>query len=133
MLAVKSEKKENRLQGALEYLSEYKGVKSVAVFDKEGLVIGQMGKEGFDAEKFSPLAVLMLDNINNVLRRLDEDQAGTVMVKTHQSWLTLTRIDDIFLAVTAEIQTDDLLRLRIGQATEMIKNHFNEKYPLLFK
>jgi predicted regulator of Ras-like GTPase activity (Roadblock/LC7/MglB family) len=133
MLAVKVEKKESKLQGALDYVGEYKGVKSVAVFDKEGLVIGHFGNADFDAEKFSPLAVLMIDNINSVLHRLDETPAGVVIVKTSQSWLTLARIGEMILAVNADIETDDLLRLRIGQATEMIKNHLNEKYPLLFK
>jgi predicted regulator of Ras-like GTPase activity (Roadblock/LC7/MglB family) len=133
MLAIKTEKYDNKLRGAMQYLGEYRGVKSVAVIDNEGLVIDHWDRGGTDADLYSPLILLMLGQINAMLKKLGEDQANMVVVKNKDSWLTVHRYDNWTLAVIADGETDDLLRVRIGQAAEMIKNHMNDKYPLLFR
>ena len=133
MLTVKTDKKENRFHGALQYIGEYRGIKAAAIIDSEGMVIDYWGKDDFDPEHFSPLTILMLDNINSVLRRLNERPANMVIIKNKDSWLTLHRISDVILAVNAEIETDDLLRVRISQAAEMVRSYLNDKYPLLVR
>jgi predicted regulator of Ras-like GTPase activity (Roadblock/LC7/MglB family) len=133
MLAIKVEKNENKLRGAMQYLGEYRGVKSVAVIDNEGLVVDCWNRGGAVAEVYSPLILLMLGQINAILLKLSEDQANIVVVKNKDTWLTVHRFDDWTLAVIADSETDDLLRVRIGQAAEMIKNHMNDKYPLIFR
>jgi hypothetical protein len=79
------------------------------------------------------LILSMLGQINIALSRLGEEGASSVIIKNKDSWLTINRFDNWTLAVIADSETDDLLRVRIGQAAEMIKNHMIEKYPLLFR
>jgi predicted regulator of Ras-like GTPase activity (Roadblock/LC7/MglB family) len=133
MLSLKTEKNENRLQGAMQYIGEYRGVKSVAVIDNDGLMVDHWNRTGNDPETSSPLILSMLGQINSALSRLGEDRANIVIIKNRDSWLTVNRFEDWTLAVIADSETDDLLRVRIGQAAEMIKNHMHEKYPLLFR
>jgi predicted regulator of Ras-like GTPase activity (Roadblock/LC7/MglB family) len=133
MLSLKTEKNENKLQGAMQYIGEYRGVKSVAVIDNEGLVVDHWEKSAGDPELFAPLILAMLGQINLILSRLNEDPAGIVIIKNKNCWLTVNRFSDWTLAVIADSETDDLLRVRIGQAAEMIKNHMIDKYPLLFR
>jgi len=133
MLAIKTDKNENKLRGAMQYLGEYRGVKSVAVIDNEGLVIDCWNRGGSDAEVYSPLILLLLGQIDVMLNRLGEQQTSMIVIKNKNSWLTINRLEGWTLAVIADSETDDLLRVRIGQAAEMIKNHMNDKYPLLFR
>jgi len=133
MLAIKQEKMENKFQATLEYLAEYRGVKAAAICDDEGLVISSIGQENIDAEYFSPLALLILEQANKVLNRLNENPVQSMVIKTNDSWLTIECIDNIILVVNAAIETDELLKVRIGQAVEMIKSHLKDKYPLLEK
>jgi len=133
MLAVKQEKMENKFQATLEYLAEYRGVKAAAICDDEGLVISSIGQENIDAEYFSPLVLLILEQANKVLNRLNENPVQSMVIKTNDSWLTIECIDNIILVVNAAIETDELLKVRIGQAVEMIKSHLKDKYPLLEK
>ncbi|OQX92579.1 MAG: hypothetical protein B6D58_02210 [candidate division Zixibacteria bacterium 4484_95] len=133
MLAVKQDKKENKFQNALEYLGEYRGVKGAVIFDIEGLVVGYLSRDGFDAEIFSPLVLLMHDNINAIMKRLGEKPAQSIVVKNPDSWITVIRIGNLVLVVNADNKTDELLKVRIGQAVDMIETHLRDKYPLLVK
>ncbi len=136
MLATKQENKgktDDRFQTALKYLDEYRGIKGAVIFDIEGLVVGWIGQEKFDAEFFSALALLMLDQVNNVLIRLNENHSQSVTIRTNDSWITFKVIGSFVLAVNAESNTDKLLKVRIEQAIEMIKTHLKDKYPLIEK
>lgn len=133
MLATKQDIKENKFQSALEYLGEYRGVKGVVVFDIDGLVVDHLSQDNFDAETFSPLVLFMHDNINDVMKRLGEKPVQTIVVKTEDSWITVRRIGDLVLVVNADSETDELLKVRIGQAVDMIKTHLKDKYSLSVK
>jgi predicted regulator of Ras-like GTPase activity (Roadblock/LC7/MglB family) len=131
MLAIKQDKKENKFQNALEYLGEYRGVKGAVIFDIEGLVVGYLPRESFNAEVFSPLILLMHDNVNAIMKRLGEKPVQSIVVKSTDSWITIVHIGDLVLVVNADSDTDELLKVRIGQAVDMIKTHLKDKYPLL--
>lgn len=133
MLATKQDRKENKFQSALQYVGEYRGVKGAAILDCHGLVVGYHGEVNFDACTFSPLILLMLDNVNAVLKKLKEKAAQMVVVKTADSWITIKQAGDLTLVVLADGETDELLKVRIGQAVDMIKAHLQQNYPLATK
>lgn len=133
MLATKIEKKINKFQTALKYLGEYQGVKGAVIFDHEGLVIGAHGGNGVDAKTFSPLSLLIIDQTNAVLKRMNEAPVQSMVLKTKDSWLTIERVGNLVLVVMANLHTDELLKVRVGQAVEMIKSYSKENYPLLTK
>ncbi len=130
MLIAKTEKKDNRFQSALDYLVEYRGVREAAILDRDGLLVGYRGADLSGAETFAPLSLLMLHNIDAVLKRLGENKAGSVVIKTADSWLTIQGAANLILVVRAGSEADDLLRVRIGRAADMIRLHVQEKYPL---
>ena len=131
MITAIQEKQENKFQSTLEYLGEYRGVKGAVIFDNEGLVVGQMNNSNVEAEIFSPLALLMLEQMNQGLNRLGETPVLSLTVKTKGSWITLNCIDNLILVVNADSDTDELLKVRIGQAVDMIKSTLVKNYPLL--
>jgi predicted regulator of Ras-like GTPase activity (Roadblock/LC7/MglB family) len=127
----KTDKIKNKFQTTLEYLVEYQGVTEAVIFDNEGLVVGHLSRNGLDAEVLSPLALLMLDQISSVLGRLDESPAQSMIVKNKDCWITIERVGGMILIVKAGIKTDELLKVRIGQAVDMIRSYMNENYPQL--
>jgi len=129
MLITKVEKKENKFQSALEYLFEYHGVKTAMIIDKEGLVIGCLNRDKIDSEKFSALMLLILDQANQLLTRLNELPVYSMVMKNDNSWITIQRVGDLVLVVRAAENTDELLKVRIGQAVDMVNNYVKEKYP----
>jgi len=116
---------------ALSDLIAQDAVNEAVIFDSEGLVVGMVSGDEFDAESFSAFTLLMLDQINHVLKHLNENPVQTLIIKSNESWLTLERIDNLILIVKAKSETDELLKVRIGQAVEMIKTYLSENYPLL--
>jgi predicted regulator of Ras-like GTPase activity (Roadblock/LC7/MglB family) len=130
MLVTKTEKKENKFQSALEYLLEYQGVKGAIIFDKEGLAVCHLSRDDADPELFSPLALLMLEQTSTVLTRLGETAVNFMIIKNNESWITIERINDLILVVRAGHDTNELLKVRIGQAVDMVRNYVKENYPL---
>jgi predicted regulator of Ras-like GTPase activity (Roadblock/LC7/MglB family) len=131
MLVTRTEKKENKFQSALEYLLEYQGVKGAIIFDKEGLVVGHLCRDDVDPELFSPMALLMLEQTSSILSRLNESPAHFMILKNNESWITIERINDLVLVVRAGNDTNELLKVRIGQAVDMVRSYVKENYPLL--
>jgi predicted regulator of Ras-like GTPase activity (Roadblock/LC7/MglB family) len=130
MLVTKTEKKENKFQSALEYLLEYQGVKGAIIFDKEGLVVSNISRDNADPELFSPLALLMIEQTSTVLSRLGEPPVHFLIMKNNESWITIERINDLILVVRAGHDTNELLKVRIGQAVDMVRTYVKENYPL---
>jgi predicted regulator of Ras-like GTPase activity (Roadblock/LC7/MglB family) len=103
------------------------------IFDSEGLVVGYLNRDGLDAEVLSPLALLMLDQVSAVLGRLNESPAQSMVLKNKNCWITIERVGSLVLIVKAGNKTDELLKVRIGQAVDMIKTYLNDNYPQLIK
>jgi predicted regulator of Ras-like GTPase activity (Roadblock/LC7/MglB family) len=134
MLLTKNQGKDtaqDKFRMALDYVGEYRGVKGAVIFNKEGLVIGRTELDGFDAESFSPLALLIMQQTDSVLERLDEKSCVAMTIKTPGSWIRFRTIGSLVLVVIASSDTDELLKVRIGQAVDMIKSNLKEKYPLV--
>lgn len=131
MQTAKVAKKENSFQKTLDYLAEYNGVRGAAVFDREGLVVCRTAHGDFEAEEYAPLALLILEQASSVLSRLKENPAQTLVIKTKNAWITIERIDSLVLIVKAGSDTDELLKVRIGQGVDMIKSNLKESYPLI--
>lgn len=128
--ATRKRLRENKFQSALEYLSEYRGVKGAAILDDEGLVVARIGRKEFEADLVSPLIHLILIQTNLVLNRLNVDAAQAITIRTKTSRITITRVEGLILCVFAESGTDQLLKVRIGQAVDMIRTHLSNSYAL---
>ncbi|HBC47985.1 MAG TPA: hypothetical protein DEO84_09540 [candidate division Zixibacteria bacterium] len=129
MSRIKAVKNQDKFQMAVKYLSEYAGVKGAVIADSEGLVIAQIGTEGFDAETFCALALELSSSLDAILPRLFQPGVEYLAIKTRQDWLTVARSAPFLLIVSAERTADELLTVRIGRALEMISSHLKNKYP----
>jgi predicted regulator of Ras-like GTPase activity (Roadblock/LC7/MglB family) len=125
----KTAKNTNKFQVAVDYLTEYSGVKGAVIVDPEGLVICKSGQPDFDAETSAAAALLFKSTLDRVLPMLTPPGIEYLTLKTHSDWLTLAQSASLILFVMADRRVDDLLNIRISRSLEMISAHIKEKYP----
>jgi predicted regulator of Ras-like GTPase activity (Roadblock/LC7/MglB family) len=116
------------LEVALHYLREYSGVKVAILVDDEGLVVACDGLSDLDPEIFASLAVSFKENNNLLLKRIGEKGLNRMGIHTPNLWISLNQILSLTLVTVADRHTDELLSVRISQATEMIKRHLEQRY-----
>jgi predicted regulator of Ras-like GTPase activity (Roadblock/LC7/MglB family) len=116
------------LESALHYLGEYSGVKGAILVDNEGLVVACDRLSDQDPEAFASLAVSLKEANNLLLKRINEKSLERMGIHTPDLWVTLNQILSFTLVTVADSHTDELLSVRISQATEMIKRHLEQRY-----
>jgi predicted regulator of Ras-like GTPase activity (Roadblock/LC7/MglB family) len=131
MSRAQNAKNVDKLQVALDYLTEYSGVRGAAIADNEGLVITKSGLEDFNADLFAATSLVLNSVMDRELVKITDSQLEFVSIKTAQDWITVARSGRFTLIVAAERRTDDLLGVRISRALEMITAHLKAKYPVL--
>ena len=124
----KKKAKKTDLESALHYLREYSGVRMAILVDDEGLVVACDGLSDLDPETFASLAVSFKENTNLLLKRIGEKGLNRMGIHTPNLWISLNQILSLTLVTVADRHTDELLSVRISQATEMIKRHLEQRY-----
>jgi predicted regulator of Ras-like GTPase activity (Roadblock/LC7/MglB family) len=128
----KTVKNQDKFQMAVNYLTEYAGVRGAVIADNEGLVVARSGGEKFNAELYCALAKEIASSLNKILPELIKPGIEYLAIKTSQDWLTVARSESFLLVVAAERNADELLNVRIGRAVEMISSHLKNKYRAVF-
>lgn len=129
--STKEEKKTTKradLESALHYLREYSGVRGAILVDDEGLVVACDSLSDLDPEIFASLAVSLKEANNILLKRIDEKGLKRMGIHTPNLWISLNQILCFTLVTVADNNTDELLSVRISQATGMIKKHLEQEY-----
>ena len=128
---MKTAKQQNKFQTAVEYLTDYAGVKGALITDSEGLTIIKSPDEGFDGDYCAAVGLELISVMDKNLRGLAEPGCEFLSLKTGQDWVTVAKSSIFYLIVIAERKADDLLSVRISRALEMIMSYMKEKYPAL--
>ena len=119
----------DRFQAAVDYLSEYAGVKGAVIVDSEGLAIAKSGQKDFDSDNYAAIGFQLVSTVNGALPKLIKPGIELISIKTSSDWLTIARSASLFLVVAAERSADDLLNIRITRSLDMVTAHVKEKYP----
>ncbi len=128
---MKTAKQQNKFQTAVEYVTEYAGVKGALISDSEGLTIIKSPDDGFDGDFCAAMGLELVNIVDKNLRGLAEPGCEFLSVKTGEDWITVAKSSIFYLIVVAERKADDLLSVRISRALEMITTYMKEKYPAL--
>ncbi|MEE9554884.1 MAG: roadblock/LC7 domain-containing protein [candidate division Zixibacteria bacterium] len=121
--------KQNKFQTAVEYLTDYSGVKCALIADSDGLIIISSPAADFDGELCAAVGLDLVDLLDKNLRGIAESGCEFLTVKTGADWITIAKTSIFYLIVIAERKADDLLGVRISRALEMISSYMKEKYP----
>jgi len=119
---------QNGFERAVRYIGEHGSVALATVVDQEGLMLANFVRGAIEAERWSPLALLFMQNNGAVLKRgrLDAPEKLDIMLKDKR--IIVARHGAFSLMVMAERQSDDVLNIRINQGLEMVARYAAERY-----
>ncbi|RME19005.1 MAG: hypothetical protein D6800_14865 [Candidatus Zixiibacteriota bacterium] len=113
---------------ATRYIGEDGSVQIAAVVDHEGLLLSNYRRGNLDPEDWAPLALLMVDAGGAVMGRAGLGVPERLSAVVDDFSVTVVRESGCYLLVVAEKRGEDLLRVRINQAREMIRKYIEERY-----
>ena len=117
---------------AVRYIGEHHSVKLATVVDLEGLTMSSFSRNDVNVEEWAPL-VLLLDEANTkILNRMSEVTGPERLDITFgQDKLYALKITEYTLLVLSGREDDDLLGIRLAQASDMISKYVSERYGKL--
>lgn len=118
----------NGFEKAVNYIGEHGAVQLAAVIDREGLLLASFVRGETIAEDIAPLAVTLLERNVVLTEELGAGSLNRIDLHMEDTRLVVVEIDQVSLMTIAQIQTDDLLNIRIIQGMEMIKRQLAERY-----
>lgn len=118
----------NDFEKAVNYIGEHGSVQLAAVVDAEGLLLANFVRGATVAEDIAPLAVTLLERNAPLVGELGSGSLNRIDLHMKDTRLVVVEIEPVSLMTIAQIQTDDLLNIRINQGVEMVKKQLAERY-----
>ncbi|MBU1317636.1 MAG: hypothetical protein KKG33_07575 [candidate division Zixibacteria bacterium] len=114
---------------AVEHVFELSAVRFCVLLDTEGLPVAYAGDELVHRDVWAPIGRLLSEQVQSTLLR-----AGNLVLQGFDLSLDTYRLHSVqvcgmWLLVGADRQSEELEKVRISQAVEMIKKTFETKYP----
>ncbi len=118
----------NGFERAVNYLAEDASVKVAAIVDLDGLEVASFSRTGFVSEDWSPFALSLVEENSWILERFQ--QSGPHRVELHYNDLRVEcrLVGRLILFVVSEIHDDDLLGVRVSQASDIIGKYISARY-----
>ncbi|RKX23524.1 MAG: hypothetical protein DRP51_00075 [Candidatus Zixiibacteriota bacterium] len=130
--AVSVDKSTDGFARAVKYIGEHQSVKMAAVVDDEGLTLSSFSRDGVDIEEWAPLALLFKEANREILRRLtDAAEPERLDLTFDQNKLFALKVSQFTLLVLSNREDDDLLSIRLVQASDIIGKYISERYDEL--
>ncbi len=119
----------NGFERAVKYLGEHHAVELATVVDSEGLTLATFKRGEIDPEQWAPFSLLFQESNERVLNRKGENtKLDQLRLSFNDLRIEITNIKDFSLFVLSDREDDDLLKIRIVQATDMIRKYSSERY-----
>ena len=129
---VSVEKDTDGFARAVNYIGEHQSVKLAAVVDFEGLTMSSFSRKGADVEEWAPLALLFNEANAKILNRFSDITGPERLDVTFgQDKLYAINVSKFTLFVLSGRDDDDLLGIRLAQASDMISKYVSERYDKL--
>ena len=114
---------------AVEHIAAYSTVRLARLVDHEGLAVARAGRPHADSDLWSPITNLLFDAIRRELRRTPDTVVNRFELTQTDQRIVMVHVAPFYLTVLFDSTTDELVNVRIAQATEMIKRYAEHKYP----
>ncbi len=117
---------------AVRYIGEHHSVKLATVVDIEGLTMSSFSRNDVNVEEWAPLALLLEEANTKILNRMsDVTGPERLDITFGQDKLYALKIAEYTLLVLSGREDDDLLGIRLAQASDMISKYVSERYGKL--
>ncbi|MEA1979943.1 MAG: hypothetical protein U9N54_03090 [candidate division Zixibacteria bacterium] len=120
--------RQSGFEKAVKYIGEVSAVNVVTLVDAEGLLLANYSKDEYDSEDWAPYSLLMFKNSLDVTKRMKLVTPEKMDLTSGNKRVVLARDDFMCLMVVADVQTDDLLSIRVNQGMEIARRYVSERY-----
>jgi predicted regulator of Ras-like GTPase activity (Roadblock/LC7/MglB family) len=116
-------------ESAVEHIAAYSTVRLALLVDDEGLPVARAGRPQADSDLWAPVTNLLFDAIRRELRRTPDTTVQRIELTQSDQRIVIVHVQPFYLSVLFDSTTDELVHVRIAQATDMIKRYAEHKYP----
>ncbi|MBD3234310.1 MAG: hypothetical protein GF315_11360 [candidate division Zixibacteria bacterium] len=114
--------------GILDYIVEYGGISGCLLLSKEGLIIEQRSALSDDIDKTAAYIAEIYNQNQRISSGLIRNEIERLEITAGSERIGIYSVMDILLVIISRNKTDELLRVRIVQALEMLKRTIAIKY-----
>lgn len=113
---------------AMKHVFDLSAVKFCVLFDDDGLPVAFAGDHLTLRDTWAPIGRLIADQIQGSLGKAGDLVLEGFHLEVDAYRLHLTMVCDMWFLVGADRQSEELEKVRMGQAVEMIKRIYHQKY-----
>ncbi len=117
---------------AVQHVGDYSGVQCAMLLDGEGLPVAGWSRGQFNPEDWAALARLLIDQVDDTCSRGGAQPVEMLEFRSGQQRFYLYRVNDMWLMSIADAASDELEKIRVHQAAEMITRRCNERYAHVY-
>ncbi len=118
----------NGFERAVNYLAEDASVRVAAVVDLDGLEVASFSRGGFETQSWSPFALSLVEENTWVLERFQQTGPHRVILHYNELRVECRLVGRLILFVVSEVHDDDLLGVRVSQASDIISKYISARY-----
>lgn len=122
---------DHSFDAAVRHVGLYSGVTNALLIDSDGLLVAQFSRELTDAEMWGALTLKIIEQFEEILLKADVSGSDRVEFVAGDRRFSMMRVEEMWLLVIAVAATDDLEKIRMQQAVDMIAKHYHDKFSNL--
>jgi predicted regulator of Ras-like GTPase activity (Roadblock/LC7/MglB family) len=117
---------------AVRHIGGYSGVLCAMLIDGEGLPVAGWNRGEYDQELWGAFAKKMTEDLEETSLRAGSSRLENLEFKSGDQRVSLVRVADMWLLAIADAASDELEKIRMHQAAEMIVRHCQEKFGNIY-
>jgi hypothetical protein len=117
---------------AVEHIGSYSGVLCAMLIDSEGLPVASWDRGNCDLDMWGGLARKMIDEMDLVNLKAGSGPIDHVEFISGGKRFYLHKAMDMWLLSIADAASDELEKIRVNQAAEMVQRHCSEKFRNIY-
>ncbi len=117
---------------AVAHVGQYSGVHCAMLIDAEGLPVAAWSRGRHDQEMWGALSRKLIDDVGSTCGLGGVAQPDSLEFCSGNQRFNLQRVADMWLVSIADAASDELEKIRVNQAVEMVTRHLQERYKNVY-
>ncbi len=117
---------------AVAHVGQYSGVHCAMLIDSEGLPVAAWSRGRYDQEMWGALSRKLVDDVTATCEYGGVTQPDSLEFRSGNERFSLQRVADMWLVSIADAASDELEKIRVNQAVEMVTRHLQERYKNVY-
>jgi hypothetical protein len=123
---------DHSFNGAVQHVGGYSGVLCAMLIDDDGLPVATWSRGEWDHDLWGALSKKIVDDLLETSTRTGTTPLNTIEYTSGAHRFCLRRAANMWLLSIADVESDELEKIRLHQAAEMIERHCQEKFTNLY-